>query len=143
MHKMRNKKVVLALVLLCLVNMSASVASVHPWLPSASVNEGVSHACGHDMHSTILLSTAQTLSSMQKQISGIMILGNEMVMGTPRTTAREDFARYMKIAPSCYLNFSTGSGVTYRHPVFNPDERASITGVKAEVQIIPDYLDQN
>lgn len=137
-HKIRNKKVVLATVLLCLVNMSASVASVHPWLPFASVNEAVSHACGHDGHSAILLSTAQTLSSMQTQISGIKILGNEMVMGTPRTTASEDFVRCMKIAPSCYLNFGTGSGVTYLHSAFNPDESGIINGVKAEVQIILD-----
>lgn len=39
-------------------------------LPFASVNEGVSHTCGHDVHTAMLLGTAATLSSMQKQIKG-------------------------------------------------------------------------
>ena len=70
------------------------------------------------------------------------ILGSAMVMDAPRMTASEDFARYREIAPSCYINLSTGPGVPNHHPAFNPDESALINGVKAEVQIILDYLDQ-
>lgn len=75
--------------------------------------------------------------------SAIKILGSGMVTDAPRMTASEDFARYREIAPSCYINLSTGPGVTNHHPAFNPDESALINGVKAEVQIILDYLDQN
>ncbi|NLE33572.1 MAG: amidohydrolase [Bacteroidales bacterium] len=72
----------------------------------------------------------------------LKILGSDMVFDAPRMTASEDFARYRKIAPSCYLNLSTGPGVANHHPAFNPDESALINGVKAEVQIILDYLEQ-
>lgn len=74
--------------------------------------------------------------------SSVKILGSEMVLDAPRMTASEDFARYREIAPSCYINLSTGPGVTNHHPAFNPDESALINGVKAEVQIILDYLEQ-
>jgi len=75
--------------------------------------------------------------------SALKILGSGMVTDAPRMTASEDFARYREIAPSCYINLSTGPGVTNHHPAFNPDESALINGVKAEVQIILDYLNQN
>ena len=75
--------------------------------------------------------------------SAIKILGSDRVFDAPRMTASEDFARYREIAPSCYINLSTGPGVTNHHPAFNPDESAMINGVKAEVQIILDYLNQN
>lgn len=39
-------------------------------LPYASSVKGVSHACGHDAHTAMLLGTATTLSKMQKQIPG-------------------------------------------------------------------------
>jgi amidohydrolase len=38
--------------------------------PFASIVKGVSHACGHDAHTAILLGTAATLSRMQDDISG-------------------------------------------------------------------------
>lgn len=39
-------------------------------LPFNSVAPGVSHACGHDAHTAMLLGTAATLSKMQKEIKG-------------------------------------------------------------------------
>lgn len=75
--------------------------------------------------------------------SAIKILGSDKVYDAPRMSASEDFARYKEIAPECYLNLSTGPGVANHHPAFNPDESSFINGVKAEVQIILDYLDQN
>lgn len=39
-------------------------------LAYASKNAGVSHACGHDAHTAMLLATATTLSEMQNQIKG-------------------------------------------------------------------------
>ncbi len=74
--------------------------------------------------------------------SAIKILGSDMVYDAPRMSASEDFARYKDIAPECFVNLSTGPGVANHHPAFNPDESAFINGVKAEVQIILDYLGQ-
>lgn len=39
-------------------------------LPFASKNSNISHACGHDAHTAMLLATATTLSKMQNQITG-------------------------------------------------------------------------
>lgn len=39
-------------------------------LAFASKTENVSHACGHDTHTAMLLATATTLSKMQKQLKG-------------------------------------------------------------------------
>lgn len=39
-------------------------------LPFASVIPNVSHACGHDVHTALLLGTASVLSKMQKEIQG-------------------------------------------------------------------------
>lgn len=38
--------------------------------PFASRTPGVSHACGHDMHTAMLLGTAQVLSPMQSELPG-------------------------------------------------------------------------
>lgn len=38
-------------------------------LPYASVNKGVMHACGHDMHTSILMGTALVLKSYEQEIS--------------------------------------------------------------------------
>lgn len=39
-------------------------------LPYASKNKNVSHTCGHDAHTAMLLATATTLSKMQKDLNG-------------------------------------------------------------------------
>ncbi len=39
-------------------------------LPFASDNENVMHACGHDMHTSILIGTAKILSSLRDHIQG-------------------------------------------------------------------------
>lgn len=38
----------------------------------ASKTPGVSHACGHDMHTAMLLGTARVLASMQKELPGMV-----------------------------------------------------------------------
>lgn len=39
-------------------------------LPYSSQNQNVSHACGHDAHTAMLLGTAATLSKMREEING-------------------------------------------------------------------------
>ena len=39
-------------------------------LPFASENPGVSHACGHDMHTAMLLGVAEVLQSMKEEFTG-------------------------------------------------------------------------
>lgn len=43
-------------------------------LPFASVNEGVMHACGHDMHTSSLLGAAKILSQLRSQMHGSVML---------------------------------------------------------------------
>lgn len=43
-------------------------------LPYASVNEGMMHACGHDMHMAILLGAALVLKSQEEGLSGTIKL---------------------------------------------------------------------
>jgi len=42
-------------------------------LPFSSVNKGVMHACGHDMHTAILISAAQVLCAMRNVWSGTVV----------------------------------------------------------------------
>ena len=51
-------------------DMDALPVTEETGLPFASVVEGVMHACGHDLHTAMLLGTAATLSSMQSQVRG-------------------------------------------------------------------------
>ncbi|MGC1631930.1 MAG: amidohydrolase [Gelidibacter sp.] len=39
-------------------------------LPFSSKNDNISHACGHDAHTAMLLGTAKTLSTMKSQLKG-------------------------------------------------------------------------
>lgn len=39
-------------------------------LPFASENEGVMHACGHDIHQTVLMYTAKCLSEIREELHG-------------------------------------------------------------------------
>ena len=43
-------------------------------LPFASENEGVMHACGHDMHTSSLLGAAQLLTTIRERLKGSVML---------------------------------------------------------------------
>ena len=61
-------------------------------LPFASKNPGVCHACGHDMHASILLGCAKVLSGMVAELSGcikfIFQPGEETLVGARHLLAK-------------------------------------------------------
>lgn len=70
------------------------------------------------------------------------ILGSDQVFDAPLMTASEDFSYYRQKAPTCFLVLGVGDGVANHNPKFNLDEDALLNGVKAQVQIILDFLNQ-
>lgn len=70
----------------------------------------------------------------------VRALGAEHVYDAPRMSASEDFARYRELAPICLLSLGVGPGPANHSPFFDPDEAAMANGVKAQVQIVLDYL---
>ncbi|MCP2044443.1 amidohydrolase [Pontibacter sp. HSC-36F09] len=83
----------------------------------------------------------KALNSLAKQ-SAITALGQNNVFDAPLMTASEDFSYYRQVAPVCFLTLGIGKSVANHHPKFNLDEDALESGVKAQVQIILDYLNQ-
>lgn len=76
------------------------------------------------------------------KISAIKALGKDKVFDAPRMTASEDFSYYKKVAPTCFMILGVGDGAANHNPKFNVDEKALINGVKTQVNIIMDYLNQ-
>lgn len=72
--------------------------------------------------------------------AAIKALGAEHVMEAPRMTASEDFSYYKEVAPTCFVVLGVGLGPANHSPKFKIDEAALSNGVKAEVQIIKNYL---
>lgn len=72
--------------------------------------------------------------------SAVKALGAGQVFDAPRMSASEDFARYRELAPICFLSLGAGPGPANHSPRFDPDERAMANGVRAQVQILLDYL---
>lgn len=79
------------------------------------------------------------LNAMAKQ-SVIKAINESNVFDAPIMTASEDFSYYNQVAPTCFLVLGVGNGVANHNPKFNLDEKALLNGVKAQVQIIMDYL---
>ena len=78
--------------------------------------------------------------NLQAKTSAIKAIGKENVFDASRMTASEDFSYYNKIAPTCFMVLGIGDGVANHNPKFNLDEKSLKNGVKAEVQVILDYL---
>lgn len=72
--------------------------------------------------------------------AAIQAIGKDNVVDVPRMTASEDFSYYKEVAPTCFIVLGVGDGPANHSPKFNLDEKALSNGVKAEVQIIMDYL---
>lgn len=72
--------------------------------------------------------------------AAIQAIGKDKVVDVPRMTASEDFSYYKELAPTCFIVLGVGDGPANHSPKFNLDEKALSNGVKAEVQIIMDYL---
>lgn len=79
------------------------------------------------------------LNALVKQ-SATAILGADKVFQAPMMTASEDFARYKDIAPICFSILGVGPGPANHNPGFNIDESALENGVKAQVKILLDFL---
>lgn len=88
------------------------------------------------------IQNAPELCAMARK-AAIKALGEGQVIDVPRMTASEDFSYYKEVAPTCFMLLGVGPGTANHSPKFNLDEKALSNGVKAEVQIIKDYLNQN
>src|SRR5690606_18680640 len=69
------------------------------------------------------------------------ILGEKNVFNAPMMTASEDFAYYNTVGPTVFMTLGVGPGPANHNPAFNINESALKNGVKAQVQLILDYLD--
>lgn len=106
--------------------------------------EDISHAYGAKADLDYIFSYPAIQNSPElcniARKAAIQAVGKDMVMDVPRMTASEDFSYYKEVAPTCFLVLGVGSGPANHSPKFNLDEKALSNGVKAEVQIIMDYL---
>jgi len=83
----------------------------------------------------------QALNAMAKK-SAVSAVGESHVFDAPIMTASEDFSYYKQVAPECFLTLGVGNGPANHTPKFNIDEKALLNGVKTQVQIILDFLNQ-
>ena len=81
------------------------------------------------------------LNALAKK-SAVSAIGESNVFDAPMMTASEDFSYYKQVAPECFLTLGVGNGPANHNPKFNIDEKALQNGVKTQVQIILDYLNQ-
>lgn len=106
--------------------------------------EDISHAYGAKADLDYIFSYPAIQNSPElcdiARKAAIQALGKDMVMDVPRMTASEDFSYYREVAPICFLVLGVGSGPANHSSQFNLDEKALSNGVKAEVEIIMDYL---
>ena len=83
-----------------------------------------------------------TLLNAMARKSAVFAVGESNVFDAPMMTASEDFSQYKQIAPICFLTLGVGEGVANHNPKFNLNEKALLNGVRAQVQIILDYLNR-
>ena len=93
------------------------------------------------IHNYPAIQNDTTLNAMVRK-SAASAVGEGNVFKAPMMTASEDFAYYKEVAPECFLTLGVGNGVANHNPKFNIDESALLNGVKTQVQIILDYLNQ-
>lgn len=93
------------------------------------------------VHNYPAVQNDEMLNVMVKK-SAALAVGQADVFDAPMMTASEDFAYYKEVAKECFLTLGVGNGVANHNPKFNLDEKALQNGVKTQVQIILDYLNQ-
>lgn len=68
-------------------DMDALPVTENSGLPFASQNEGISHACGHDVHMSVVLGVAKALSDERESLSGtVMFIFQPAEEGSPPGT---------------------------------------------------------
>lgn len=111
-----------------------------------SMIENITKAYGATYHLNYIFSypaiqNNDALSALAEK-AAIQAVGMKDVTKVPRMPASEDFSYYKEVAPICFFVLGTGNGAANHNPAFKPDESAFANGVKTEVQIILDYLNQ-
>ena len=106
--------------------------------------EGKAHGETYDLdyiQSYPAIQNDTALNAMVRK-SAVSAVGASNVFDAPMMTASEDFSYYKQVAPECFLTLGVGNGPANHNPKFNIDEKALQNGVKTQVQIILDYLNQ-
>lgn len=97
---------------------------------------------------------AYSAMNNNKELSNLALASLKKVNGedsaeftTEISSGSEDFSSFEKLAPTCYMFMGVGTkeegyGFSNHNPKFNIIEDILIKGVKAEVQIALDYLNQ-
>lgn len=85
------------------------------------------------------IQNSDTLRTLARE-SAVRAVGREKVFDAPRMSASEDFSYYVEVAPAYFFIVGVGDGPANHNPAFHADDAAMPDGVRAEVQMLWDYL---
>lgn len=89
-------------------------------VPYRSKNDGVMHACGHDGHTTILLTVAKVLKMFQKELGGTVVFihqhAEELTPGGAKPMIEEGILEGVDLVFGTHLWSSTPYGIVQTSP---------------------------
>ena len=98
------------------------------WLPFASQNEGVMHACGHDAHTAYMLVLAETLSEMKDAFTGKVIVihqpAEEVPPGGAKGMVEAGILEGVDNVVGVHVMSTMETGSVYYHPGYVQTGRA-------------------